>query len=78
MEIFHYYFPTEITNVYCDDWINLIYSPNHIFKLKGYSCRNDGGNSRYNPITHSIKELLRKLVSRDKIKLKRYIKNDIK
>ena len=47
MEIFGYYFPTEIINWYCDDWINDVYSPDHIFKLNNYTLLNLGGEQRY-------------------------------
>ena len=33
MDIFGYYFPNAITNLFCDDWITLVYSPNHIHRL---------------------------------------------
>jgi len=49
MELFGYYFPPEIINWYCDDWINQIYIRIHKFyPLSMYKCNNVGGNPRYN------------------------------
>lgn len=49
MEIFGYYFPEEIINWYCDDWINEVYKEiNHCFPLAHHFCENLGGNPRYN------------------------------
>ena len=48
MQLFGYYFPPEIINWFCDDWINMIYI--HLkcfFPLKQHFCDNIGGNPRY-------------------------------
>lgn len=47
MEIFGWYFPEEIINWFCDDWINAVYKPNHWFPLREHYCSNDGGTERY-------------------------------
>lgn len=48
MEIFGFYFPEELINWFCDDWINMIYEKmNHIFLLKSHKCDNLGGKPRY-------------------------------
>jgi hypothetical protein len=48
MELFNYYFPPEIINWYCDDWINNIYKLlNRFFPLDQHKCINIGGNPRY-------------------------------
>lgn len=60
MELFGYYFPPEIINWFCDDWINLIYKAmNKFYPLKGHYCVNIGGKERYvinNDTIHSIQE----------------------
>ena len=47
MEIFGWYFPEEIINWYCDNWINAVYKPDHYFPLVEYHCGNEGGKERY-------------------------------
>ena len=48
MEIFGYYFPPEIINWFCDDWINLVYKRlSRFFPLEKYHCENKGGPERY-------------------------------
>lgn len=49
MDIFGYYFPEEIINWYCDDWINEVYKEiKHFFPLTSHYCENTGGDPRYN------------------------------
>jgi len=47
MEIFGMFFPEEIANWFCDNWINAVYKPNHYFPLPKHYCSNDGGIERY-------------------------------
>lgn len=48
MELFDYYFPPEIVNWFCDDWINEVYKGiRHFFPLRNHNCINVGGNPRY-------------------------------
>lgn len=48
MEIFGYYFPEEIINWFCDDWINEVYkSINKLFFIREHYCHNGGGPPRY-------------------------------
>jgi hypothetical protein len=47
MDIFGWFFPEEIINWCCDDWYNLVYSPDHLFPLRNHYCSNDGGQPRY-------------------------------
>jgi hypothetical protein len=48
MDVFGYYFPEEIINWYCDDWINEVYKEiNHYFPLTVHYCENAGGDPRY-------------------------------
>lgn len=48
METFGYYFPPEILNWCCDDWINLVYSTlKKFYPLKKHLCNNIGGEPRY-------------------------------
>ena len=49
MELFGYYFPPEIINWFCDDWINEVYkSLKHFYPLNNHFCENIGGQPRYN------------------------------
>ena len=48
MELFGYYFPSEIINWFCDDWINGVYKEiNRFYPLGQHLCINMGGNPRY-------------------------------
>ena len=47
-KLFGYYFPEEIINWCCDDWINDVYKNiNAFFPLLNHMCVNIGGNPRY-------------------------------
>ena len=49
MELFGVYFPEEIINWCCDDWINEVYQIlGSFYPLREYSCINVGGEPRYN------------------------------
>ena len=49
MELFGYYFPPEIKNWFCDDWINEVYRKlNAFYPLQNHKCENLGGNPKYN------------------------------
>ena len=53
-ELFNYYFPPEIINWCCDDWINEVYKRlNSFFPLCQHFCKNAGGRPRYD--IHNIK-----------------------
>jgi hypothetical protein len=48
MELFGYYFPEEIINWCCDDWINEVYQRiDRFYPLRNHSCLNLGGQPRY-------------------------------
>ena len=47
MQIFGVFFPEEIINWGCDDWINIVYKPNHYYPLRNFFCNNVGGKERY-------------------------------
>ena len=48
MELFGYYFPPEIINWFCDNWINEVYRGiNHFYPLQNHLCINIGGQPRY-------------------------------
>ena len=49
MEIFGFYFPEEVKNWYCDDWMTFTYYPKFFYSIP-YFCRNLGGPPRYNVI----------------------------
>ena len=46
-EIFGCYFPPQIKNWWCDDWINYVYSPHYNTKIKHLIAENNGGEPRY-------------------------------
>lgn len=71
MEIFKFYFPKQIKNWYCDNWINSIYK-NHIYVLKDYIIENRGGKPRYNYI-HQPPENLNNLTKLGRKYLKQYL-----
>jgi hypothetical protein len=47
MEIFGWYFPEEIKNWCCDDWYNMVYSPEYLYPLMNHYAENNGGQPRY-------------------------------
>jgi hypothetical protein len=48
MELFGYYFPPEIVNWFCDDWINEVYKKiGRFYPIKDQICINVGGKPRY-------------------------------
>ena len=67
MEVFGYYFPEEIKNWYCDDWINEVYRYCNRNFMCG-TCENKGGKERYD-IQEVDKKDLYALVNRDFKKL---------
>jgi len=47
-ELFGYYFPPDIKNWFCDDWINEVYKKiGHFYPLRQHVCVNLGGKPRY-------------------------------
>jgi hypothetical protein len=87
MEIMSYFFPPEILNWCCDDWINEVYKPNNFFPAVNHYCSNDGGAERYeingNPNfknmnqyqsnSQALRQSIIPLVVRDKNKLNNYL-----
>jgi hypothetical protein len=68
MDLFGCYFPVEIINWCCDDWINEVYRRiSHFYPLTQHSCVNVGGTPRYdinnepNFVTRQFNERLAKL-----------------
>ena len=48
MDLFGYYFPPEIINWCCDDWINEVYKGvKCYYPMRNHSCINAGGPPRY-------------------------------
>ena len=47
MEIFNCYFPSQIKNWWCDNWINYVYSPHYVKKIEHLIAENKGGEPRY-------------------------------
>jgi hypothetical protein len=69
LDIFGHYFPEEIRNWFCDDWINDIYEPNRLDSH--YTCDNIGGEPRYD-IVLAGQFACNALVERDKVRVFRY------
>lgn len=70
MEIFGFYFPEELKNWYCDNWMTDVYSPGHKYCLRE-TLSNMGGPERY--AIANDKQLFMELVQRDKIVLKSHL-----
>jgi len=49
-EIFDFFFPPEIANWYCDDWITHVYYPKYFYIIKDKYIVNKGGQPRYDII----------------------------
>jgi hypothetical protein len=75
MDIFNFFFPEEITNWFCDDWINEVYGREMTFILPPdkYICSNSGGRERYTIV--SCRELSNNLVAKYKHLLINYIQH---
>tara|TARA_B110000444_G_C18787587_1_gene570737 strand:+ start:617 stop:1372 length:756 start_codon:yes stop_codon:yes gene_type:complete len=63
MDIFGTYFPDQLKNWYCDDWMTLTYYPKFFYTIDHF-CRNLGGTPRY--------EIIGSLSNDDPIKKKCY------
>lgn len=70
-DIFGYAYPEEIWNWYCDDWVNLVYSPDYLYRMDEYHCYNRGGVERYT--IYNLKNLCQTLVIRDRKRLESYL-----
>jgi hypothetical protein len=69
-DLFGYYFPEEIINWFCDDWINEVYkSLKAYFPLKQHLCDNNGGTPRY-IINDTLRDKCTELVNRDVLRQK--------
>ena len=75
-EIFKCYFPVQIKNWWCDDWINFVYYPQYVTKLKT-NAANKGGEPRYvrpnETVNLKYKSICLKLVKKGKNRLNSYI-----
>jgi hypothetical protein len=71
IDIFNFFYPEEITNWYCDNWINDVYG-DIVYKLPHdkYTCLNSGGDERY--IIVRCSDLSNKLVEKYKNVLNEY------
>jgi len=76
-EIFKCYFPVQIKNWWCDDWINYVYYPNYVTKLKNLNAVNIGGEPRYSKpddtLNRKYRHICLKLVKKGKNLLNSYI-----
>jgi hypothetical protein len=86
MEIFGFYFPEEIVNWCCDDWINFVYqNVGRFYPLTEHICTNIGGQPRYtinNDVNFTkfknslekLREFTTKMAKRDAAKIELYLK----
>lgn len=72
IDIFGYFYPEEIINWYCDDWINEIYSKNRYIINNIFTSSNNGIEERYNVISNVNLEYY---VNRDKLIIENYLLN---
>ena len=56
MSIINNYFPPEIINWFCDDWITYLYYPKYLYKMNGYFIQNLGGKPRYDIVGENKEE----------------------
>lgn len=83
MEIFGLYFPEEIWNWCCDDWICAVYGTQYMRKINHHYCINDIRERRYHIngdpyfntqfMISTLKKTCDDLVMKDKIKLTQYL-----
>lgn len=81
MEIFGYYFPPEIINWFCDDWINNIYKTIDRFDpLLNKYLINIGGRPRYNidNKTYSTKNEFNDIINKTRKLCNDMVKRDLK
>ena len=71
MEIFGFYFPEEIINWYCDDWINFVYRGCNLAHKPIGRCVNRGGSQRYDIVREM--PMLDYLIQRDVEKIKLFV-----
>lgn len=73
MELFGYYFPPDIKNWYCDDWMTKVYYPDYFYLIHNF-IKNTGGEPRYEVIGSldkhcPIRKKCFELIEEDKKKL---------
>jgi len=63
MQIFGCYFPEDIINWGCDDWICKVYKPKYFFPLMNYFAKNNGGFPRYDiKFNKESRDVIKKLI----------------
>jgi hypothetical protein len=72
IDIFGYFYPEEIINWYCDNWINEIYSKNRYIINNIFNSTNNGNEERYD-IVDNID--LNFYVNRDTLIIQNYLSN---
>lgn len=80
MEIFGFYFPPQIKNWYCDDWMTHVYYPKFFYQIDKCFVRNSGGPPRYKIVGSlnpncPIRKKCFELVSKHHSKLIDYVNN---
>ncbi len=78
MEIFGFYFPPQIKNWYCDDWMTQVYYPELFYQIPNF-VKNSGGPPRYQivgSLHHNcpIRKKCFELVSKHRLILNKFIK----
>tara|TARA_B110000503_G_C7028400_1_gene362891 strand:- start:76 stop:807 length:732 start_codon:yes stop_codon:yes gene_type:complete len=80
MELFSYYFPPEIINWFCDDWINEVYiGIKHFYPLQKHICLNIGGKPRYdvNNLQYKNQESFNAVQMKMRVICKQIVQRDI-
>ncbi len=79
MKIFGFYFPPEIKNWYCDDWMTHVYYPGLFYYIPKF-VKNTGGQPRYEVVGSlhpncPIRKKCFELVSKHRLVLKKYLES---
>lgn len=91
MEIFGWFFPKEIKNWCCDDWMNMVYYQKYLYPLNKHLAVNLGGKPRYdinndkyftnntmlfNHNLNNLRKNTHKLANEHKKMIEKYIKDN--
>ena len=82
-DIFGFYFPLEIKNWFCDDWITKVYYPKYFYQINNYIV-NVGGKPRYEVIGEIFNPndptfmACNRLIKQGRPKIEAFINNNLK
>lgn len=72
-EIFGFFFPEEIKNWYCDDWITYVYYPKHFIYMQNSKIRNSGDIKPRYVIEYYKRKNIIELIKKHRVILENYI-----